>query len=246
MPNTTATLALRLRTFLAERVSSAWQSLALHQRRLISALSLSVVFHGVVIATSGGGEHSGKAFGRVVEAPPLRVMKVDLVRAQGSAEKSSLPLLPPPLQFPRPESDKPPPPPAPHIGEHSPGEGERQTVATPLTDFPYYSIKELTRGPQVMSFVDPMFEDMDHYAGGGRIVLTVWINEHGIVDAVTFEKSSLPQRVEDHLRAAFMGAHFAPGEKDGSKVRSKMPVEVNYEPLNLVRPVKPLPRQKPN
>ncbi len=203
-----------------------------------------MVLHVVVIATSGGGEHSGKAFSRVVEAPPRRVMKVELAKAQNSSAKSSMPLLPPPLEFPRPESEKPPPPPAPHIGEHSPGEGERQEVATPLTEFPYYSIKELTKGPQVLTTVNPEFERMDRYAEGGRIVLTIWINQQGIVDAVTVERSNLPQTVEEQVRAAFLGAHFAPGEKDGHKVRSKMPVEVNYEPLNMVRPIKPLPRQK--
>jgi hypothetical protein len=126
----------------------------------------------------------------------------------------------------------------------TPGEGERQAVATPLTEFPYYTIKELSKGPQVTSFVNVEFEGMDRYPGGGHITLTVWINEQGIVDSVTIERSNVPLKVEEHLRAAFLGAHFAPGEKDGNKVRSKMPVEVNYEPLNLVRPVTPLSTAK--
>jgi TonB family protein len=146
-----------------------------------------------------------------------------------------------PVCHPHPELD---PPPAPHIGEHAPGEGERQAVATPLTEFPYYTIKELSKGPQVTSFVNVEFEGMDRYPGGGHITLTVWINEQGIVDSVTIERSNVPLKVEEHLRAAFLGAHFAPGEKDGNKVRSKMPVEVNYEPLNLVRPVTPLSTAK--
>ena len=235
--------SLRLRAVLASRISSAGLSLSLHQRRLISAASMSVVLHVVVIATSGGGEHSGKAFGRFVEAPPRRVMKVELAKAQEVGTKSSMPLLPPPLEFPRPDSEKPLPP-APHIGQHSPGEGERQQVATPLTEFPYYSIKELTKGPQVLTTVNPEFERMDHYEAGGRMVLTIWINEQGIVDAVTVDRSNLPQKVDEQVRASFLGAHFAPGEKDGHKVRSKMPVEVNYEPLNMVTPIRPLPRQK--
>ena len=236
--------AVQFRTFLLERIPSVWQS-NLPVDRFGRALVLSAIFHLLVITVTGGGQYQGKAFARRIEAPPLHVMKVDFAKAQGSGKKSVAPVLPPPLQFPRPESDTPPPPPAPHIGEHSPGEGEHKEVATPLTDFPYYSIKELTKGPQVVTFVNVEFENMAGYQGKGRVKLILWINEEGIVDLVTVENSDMPQRVDDYLRTAFMGAKFAPGEKDGNKVRSKMPIEVNYKPVDLVNPVVPLPRQRP-
>ncbi|WP_431126427.1 hypothetical protein [Variovorax paradoxus] len=68
-------------------------------------------------------------------------------------------------------------------------------------------------------------------------VLSLFIDEHGQVQRIMIDEANLPEVLEQAAREAFMSAQFAPGEIDGTAVKSLVRVEVIFDdtPIQNVR-----------
>jgi len=118
-----------------------------------------------------------------------------------------------------PEIAEPPPPPA-HSKAASPASGVPRAAR-------YVAAEELDRRPQVLSHVEPNFPALA-LVPTGRVVLRLYIDEHGGVDAVAAESADRTGAFEAAAREAFAAARFLPGVKDGVPVKALVRVEVLF------------------
>ena len=117
-----------------------------------------------------------------------------------------------------------------------PAEAEPQsaapaTLAAPPTRAPraprYLAAHELDRRPQILSHVEPRFPALA-LVPTGRVVLRLYIDETGAVDAVAAESADRTGDFEAAAREAFAAARFLPGIKDGAPVKALVRVEVLF------------------
>ena len=118
-----------------------------------------------------------------------------------------------------PQIAEPPPPPA------------QSKPASPASKVPraprYLAAHELDRRPQILSHVEPNFPALA-LVPTGRVVLRLYIDEHGSVDAVAAESADRSGEFEAAAREAFAAARFLPGIKDGVPVKALVRVEVLF------------------
>jgi protein TonB len=107
----------------------------------------------------------------------------------------------------------------------------------PIAGRSFFATRELSRPPQPLRSVDLEPAGSGWSAFAGRIVLTLWISEHGNVVETKTESSDLPENVKQFVVNAFARAQFAPGERSGRAVGSVLRVEVKYDevPAELPR-----------
>ena len=91
----------------------------------------------------------------------------------------------------------------------------------------YYAAHELDRRPQILSHVEPQFPALA-LVPTGRVVLRLYIDEGGGVDAVAAESADRTGAFEAAAREAFAAARFLPGIKDGVPVKALIRVEVLF------------------
>lgn len=103
------------------------------------------------------------------------------------------------------------------------------TLGAPLSVH-YYPPAELTRRARILRDVDPYLGNLKNAPGSGRAVIVLWINEHGGVDRVKAEDSTLPEPFEAEIVSQFRLSRFAPAERDGVPAKSLMKVEVEVSP----------------
>jgi periplasmic protein TonB len=115
------------------------------------------------------------------------------------------------------------------------------TLASPPTRIAraprYLAAHELDRRPQILSHVEPHFPALA-LVPSGRVVLRLYIDEGGNVDAVTAESADRTGAFEATAREAFAAARFLPGIKDGVPVKSLVRIEVLFgspHPENVSR-----------
>lgn len=96
----------------------------------------------------------------------------------------------------------------------------------PLPAYEYVPAKMLERLPEVID--DPGLYDpvVYEFAKQGKLVANILINEHGNVDAVIVESSSLAASFNEHVKTVFMRSRFTPGKLDGQPTKSQLRVEV--------------------
>jgi protein TonB len=66
-------------------------------------------------------------------------------------------------------------------------------------------------------------------------VLSLFIDEQGMVHRVRVEGSGLPPAFEQVARQAFLGARFAPGRKNQQAVKSHIRIEVSFDSDSATR-----------
>jgi len=101
----------------------------------------------------------------------------------------------------------------------------------------YLAAQELDRRPQILSHVEPNFPALA-LVPTGRVVLRLYIDEDGSVDAVATESADRSGAFEAAAREAFAAARFLPGIKDGVPVKALLRVEVLFgspHPENVAR-----------
>jgi TonB family protein len=91
----------------------------------------------------------------------------------------------------------------------------------------YLAAHELDRRPQILSQVEPYFPALA-LVPTGRVVLRLYIDEHGGVDSVTAESADRTGAFEAAAREAFAAARFLPGMKDGMPVKALVRIEVLF------------------
>lgn len=123
------------------------------------------------------------------------------------------------------------------------------TLGAPLSVH-YYPPAELTRRARILRDVDPYLGSLKNAPGSGKAVIVLWINEHGGVDRVKAEDSTLPDAFEAEIVSQFRLARFAPAERDGVPAKSLMKVEVEISPRTRLsgqtgdsRAYQPLPQE---
>ena len=65
---------------------------------------------------------------------------------------------------------------------------------------------------------------------GGSVRIMLLLDEAGAVDGVSVVAAEPPGYFEDRVRAAFAAARFFPARKDGRAVKSRLLINVSYDP----------------
>lgn len=86
----------------------------------------------------------------------------------------------------------------------------------------YYRTSELDVIPQVRPDFELYPEDMQRFKQGGKLVISLWINEEGRVEKTEVVKSDLPEAFAEVAMRRFMQANFSPGRKDHLAVKSRV------------------------
>lgn len=66
-------------------------------------------------------------------------------------------------------------------------------------------------------------------AGRYTAILSLFIDEQGIVRRVRVEGEALPPALRDQATAAFAGVRYSPGQVEGRDVKSRIRIEVSFE-----------------
>ena len=93
----------------------------------------------------------------------------------------------------------------------------------------YVTRQHLSRTPQAESVVPLDYPSFDGDEGFYVAVLSLFIDEAGVVQRIRIEDPGLPEPLEGAARRAFLGVRFRPGEIDGRSVRSVIRVEVCFD-----------------
>ena len=117
----------------------------------------------------------------------------------------------------------------PDPAERQPGAPSKLAAsANPVPRAPrYLPAHELDRRPQILSHVEPQFPVLA-LVPIGRVVLRLYIDETGAVDAVAAESADRTGAFEAAARDAFAAARFLPGIKGGVPVKAVVRVEVLF------------------
>ena len=120
---------------------------------------------------------------------------------------------------------------APGLGNAPAGKPEEPTPPLPGIDVPrYYPPEELTQRATIVRDLDPYLSELENASGSGTAILRLWINEHGSVDRVDTESTTLPEAFARVVVEGFMAAQFKPAERVSIAVKSQMRVEVKVLP----------------
>jgi protein TonB len=121
------------------------------------------------------------------------------------------------------------------------------TLEVPLLEDPtWYTAKQVDLHPVALSLIQPVYPEKGVEPGvEGKVVLLLLIDETGAVKEVTVAEADPEGVFDESALAAFRNARFAPAQKNGRAVKSRVLIRVSYElndrkkPL-LVQPPLPL------
>lgn len=95
----------------------------------------------------------------------------------------------------------------------------------------HYPAKDLDLYPQLLGPMAPVYPESARAARiGGAVTLLVLIDEMGKVTDVSVVDAAPEGVFDDSARQAFFQAAFAPAQKSGRAVRSRILVSVDYDP----------------
>lgn len=106
------------------------------------------------------------------------------------------------------------------------------SAAPPIPLPYYYPLRELDRRPVALEPVAPIMGEAR--AGDpqeGFVVLRLLLSETGGIDRVLLVRSEPPGVFDTSALAAFSGAKFSPGIRQGVPVRSEMVIRVQYSQM---------------
>jgi len=199
--------------------------------RLLAALALSCLLHaGVVFLPFLGMSTMARQFtlGGSGQAQPVSAVLLTTGAREPSPAivPASTPSIPPPAPA-RPAAELVQP------ASQARAEGsDRLPIAAPV----YYSTDQLSKRPQPLAAAELDAPETRAFVVSGKLALTLWINEFGMVVDVMVEKSDLPEIFSRTAVAAFKALRFEPGERNGQPVGTVMRIEVNYDDGRMLRP----------
>lgn len=154
-----------------------------------------------VIEESGATRLTGVPAARVADgrAQPVREEKAPLARPVAPAAEPAAPLLP--------------------------------TLEIPLIEDPtYYPAKQVDVHPAALHPIKPDYPDKAAEQGvEGSVVLLLLIDEAGRVKEATVAEANPEGYFEESALAAFGPARFAPAQRQGRAVKSRVLIRVTYE-----------------
>ncbi|WP_303783968.1 energy transducer TonB [Azovibrio restrictus] len=209
---------------------------------LPQAFLISLALHGLLL-TLPAGKVSGTPFSErsqrtLKSAPDARTVLMLTWKKQESPSPSPqeikpapdrIPPLPPPAHRETPEHQDqaepektvPDNPPAPD-GKPTLGSGH------------YFLREEVERMPRILE--DPgapdgeLEQQLQAHTSGGRLVLELWISEHGYVDRIDILESTQKPELEQLLTRGFAQARFFPAQRQSVNVKSRLKIEVVVQP----------------
>ena len=129
--------------------------------------------------------------------------------------------------------------------EVNPRVREDDGAASEQADAPYLPRSALSLGPAPQDAIDLPYPDLAPW-GRFRAVLTLFIDEQGVVQRVRFDEAGdtgLPPVLEDSARQTFLRSPFTPGQVAGRPVRSQLRIEVEFTAETLGEPEPEPPAQ---
>jgi len=120
-------------------------------------------------------------------------------------------------------------PPASTAEPHAASTAPAVTYRPPEPAAPVSTADEASRPPRPLGDIVPAYPEG---ADGkrGHVVLQLSIDDQGRVVRADVLDASPPGYFEDSARAAFLAARFEPALRNGAPVRSRITIEVDYEP----------------
>lgn len=135
------------------------------------------------------------------------------------------------------EASNPPSVLRPSVGQPAAGDAEAGTALSTTTPAPSSDASDSYYVPRPLLSVTPIAKQAvllaapPEAAMHGRYVgiLSLFIDEQGRVQRITFDEPSLPEAFERAARETFAAAQFTPGEIDGTAVKSRLRIEVIFD-----------------
>ena len=106
----------------------------------------------------------------------------------------------------------------------------------PFDEHAYAVLGAVTRPPSPIQPVAVPYPENTPVRGTVTARLTLFIDEHGNVARVIVARSELPDAFVQAARDAFEPAKFRPGEVDGTPVKVRMVIDVEFEDRGERRP----------
>lgn len=203
--------------------------------RFALALFVSLVLHlvlilGVQVKSAKTVERSRATMEVRIERAPQE--KIKPLRLTESTPEPAVKK----LEEPKPSEEKPvPQPPAP--AESAPA--ILPTLEIPLLEDPtWYPAKQVDVHPTALNLIKPGYPDKAAEQGvEGKVVLLLLIDEAGVVKEATVAEANPEGIFEESALAAFREARFAPAQKNGRAVKSRVLIRVSYELNDRKKPV---------
>ena len=205
-------------------------------QRLMLALIVSVALHlALIFLVKVVPVKTGAAKNVVIEVrleessqPAVKAAITALAQKQSA---SPLPMPQPdpatPAEPPKPVEQKPAPAPAAQAEEKSP----LPSVEVPLVEDPtFYPAKQVDIHPKALAPVNPVFPDKaanDNVSG--EVTLLLLIDEAGKVRDLAVVDAKPEGYFEESALNAFRNTRWAPAQKDGRIVKSRVLIRVRYE-----------------
>ena len=104
-------------------------------------------------------------------------------------------------------------------------------LEVPLLEDPtWYPAKQVDVHPVALNLIKPVYPDKGVELGvDGKVVLLLLIDEAGVVKEVSVVEADPEGIFEESALAAFRNALFAPAQKNGRAVKSRVLIRVTYE-----------------
>lgn len=113
------------------------------------------------------------------------------------------------------------------------------TLEIPLMEDPtWYPAKQVDMHPVALNLIKPGYPEKGVELGvDGKVMLLLLIDETGVVKEVSVVEADPEGIFEESALAAFRSARFAPAQKNGRAVKSRVLIRVSYELNDRKKPV---------
>jgi hypothetical protein len=95
----------------------------------------------------------------------------------------------------------------------------------------YFPVSQLTLRPVVLQDIPANLALDLPDAPAQAAVLRLLINEHGGIDKVIVDESSVPESAAQAIAEAFRSIRFRPGELEGTPVKSQLKIQIVLESM---------------
>lgn len=183
---------------------------------------------------------------RLAETP--RPITAPQVAPTQPAEPAPMPEAPP-LQAadpaPAPAAAEPPAPGLPASAAAPENSTNLPSIEVPLLEDPtYYPAQEVDVHPTALQVIQPSYPEKAADANvTGSVVLVLLLDESGKVQELSVAEANPPGMFEQSALDAFRNARFAPAQRHGRVVKSRMRIKVTYE-LTAEKPLVDKTKQK--
>lgn len=208
--------------------------------RLILVLGASLVLHlGLILGVQVKAARQESGAHRVMEVRVERAMETEntaKLSAELPAEAEKTPVVAEAVQREEGLGSQPAKPASP-VAE--PSASPLPALEMPLIEDPtYYPAKQVDVHPVALNLIKPVYPEKGVELGvDGKVVLLLLIDETGVVKEASVVEADPEGVFEESALAAFRNARFAPAQKNGRVVKSRVLIRVSYELNERKKPV---------